>query len=169
MRFPQGYLNSSCFEWLMVRVTTSPLPQCILKLECVKQGSNGWLCQCKMTHFKFIISPSLGSEYRSNVLRSTCRFIFFHGESNRKVKFFIPSAKASPSGKVNAGLIPTVINPPKSPEITFSITGFTSFPFSERVRRGCRHNNTSKCLADGKHKCELPCLVYQKQQPPCLL
>ena len=60
----------------------------------------------------------------------------FMEKATERSSFFIPSAKASPSGKVNAGLIPTVINPPKSPEITFSITGFTSFPFSERVRRG---------------------------------
>ena len=53
-----------------------------------------------------------------------------------KSSFLIPSANASPSGKVNAGLIPTVIRPPKSPAITFSMTGVTSFPFSDRIKRG---------------------------------
>ena len=43
----------------------------------------------------------------------------FMEKATERSSFFIPSAKASPSGKVNAGLIPTVINPPKSPEITF--------------------------------------------------
>ena len=74
----------------------------------------------------------------------------FMEKATESSSFFIPSAKASPSGKVNAGLIPTVINPPKSPEITFSITGFTSFRFRNVLGVDLpHHNNTSKCVIDG--------------------
>ena len=60
----------------------------------------------------------------------------FIEKATERSSFFIPSANAAPSGKVNAGLIPTVIKPPSFPAITLSITGLTSPPFSERVNRG---------------------------------